>query len=78
VKRYTWNLGKNTKLKEERGISFEEIQAAIERKDAKRARNKSRNHPNQYVFVVSLRGKTWLVPYDETESTIHFRTIMEV
>jgi uncharacterized DUF497 family protein len=77
MKLFTWNLGKNSKLKEERGVSFEEVKDAIERKAAKRARNTSRNHPDQFIFIVRIHGKTWLVPYDETKTTIHLRTIME-
>ena len=77
VKRFTWNLGKNTKLKEERGVSFEEIQDAIFRGAGKVASNTSRNHPGQRVFLLNIRGKTWIVPFTETKTTVFLHTIYE-
>ena len=77
MKQFNWNLGKNTKLKEERGISFEEIKVAIERGVGKLARNKSRQHSGQRVFLVPIRGKMWIVPFDETKTSVYLRTAYE-
>ena len=62
---YTWSHEKNNLLKVERGISFEEIIAAIESEnllDILDHPNQDK-YPNQYLFVLKINGYAWLVPF---------------
>lgn len=62
---YAWSQEKNDLLKVERGISFEEIVAAIESEnfiDILDHPNQDK-YPNQYLFVVRINSYVWLVPF---------------
>ena len=61
-----WNDEKNRTLLEERGISFEEIAERIMRREML-AILKNPSRENQLVFVMSLRGYTYCVPFIEDE-----------
>ena len=56
-KRLRWNLGKNLKLKLERGVGFEMVADSIERNAFRVATVKSKSHPGQKCFLVRLHGK---------------------
>lgn len=77
MKRIAWNLGKNSKLKEERGVSFEDAAIAIE---AGRlidvVKDHTGSHPGQMAFLISTKGKIWAVPFDEGRDSIYLETIM--
>jgi hypothetical protein len=70
-KRISWNLGKNTKLKEERGVSFEEVEWCLLRNAFRLGLVSSRSHRHQPCFHVTLKGKRWVVPYREYKSHIY-------
>ncbi len=73
MKPFRWNHEKNERLKVERNVSFEEIVLAIEEDgllDVLRHANPAR-YPNQLVFVVTLGGYVYLVPFVE-ETEYHF------
>jgi hypothetical protein len=77
MKRLTWNSGKNTKLKLERGVSFEMVLECIERGAFHIDMTTSKSHGRQRAFFVRLNGRAWLVPFDESPTRILLRTIME-
>ncbi len=78
VKYFQWDNEKNEKLKEERGISFEEIVFHIERGDILDILE----HPNQEryrgqrVFVINVEGYVYLVPFLEMENEVILKTII--
>ena len=78
MKIYRWSEAKNAQLKRERGISFEEIVAAIDAGyllDVLKHRNSSR-YPRQSVFVVVLRRYAYLVPFVEEPGAYFLKTII--
>ena len=78
MKYFEWDNEKNERLKEERGISFEEIVFHIERGDILDILE----HPNQekykgqQVFLVNVEGYVYLVPFVETEHKVILKTII--
>lgn len=72
---FTWNLGKNSKLKEERGISFEDVVRCMIAGNFKFQRNSSGNHPDQMVFEVRTKGRVWKVPFRKTRRGYYLYTI---
>ncbi len=73
---FTWNLGKNTKLKEERGVSFEEVKDCLEKGAFRTIKSSSGNHTRQNWYIVRLRGRLWAVPFSKQGIRIHLLTIM--
>lgn len=75
---FDWNNEKNEQLKEERGISFEEIILAIENGDlldVLEHPNQNR-YENQRIFVIKAHNYAWLVPFVENETEIFLKTII--
>ena len=78
MKYFTWDPGKNEKLRAERGISFEEIVYHIEKGDVLDILE----HPNQEkyegqrVFIVRAGDYAYLVPFIETENEVTLKTII--
>ena len=78
MKRLEWNEEKNTLLKLEREVSFEEAQVAIERGgllDLVRHPN-TKKYPNQHYFVIDIRGYAYLVPFVEDDEKVFLKTII--
>ena len=78
MKPFRWDHDKNEALKIGRGISFEEIVLAIEAGgllDELRHSNQKK-YPNQSVFVVTLDGYVYLVPYVEEPDYYFLKTII--
>ncbi|MBF0477993.1 MAG: toxin [Candidatus Omnitrophica bacterium] len=70
MKEIRWNMLKSERLKQTRGISFEEIITSklID----------IRKHPNradQKIFVYEYKGYLWAVPYVIEEGGIFLKTI---
>ncbi len=72
-----WNEAKNVRLRAERGISFEDVEAAIDNgcvlddfvhPDPER-------YPGQRVLVVEIRGYAFLVPYVVDDGVRFLKTI---
>lgn len=66
-----WDEEKNTVLKQERGISFEEIAGMILDGDhLEIVENPTRE--NQQYFILTIRDYTWVVPFliDDSETII--------
>ncbi len=74
--RLGWNLGKNSKLKEERGVSFEEVRERVRSNAYDIVRNSSRNHPGQFSLLVTIHGIRWRVPFRRHRDHTHLFTIM--
>lgn len=78
MKPYAWNEEKNRSLKSERGISFEEVIAAIASGavlDIVEHSNRER-YPNQRIFIVQMRAYVWLIPFVENDNEIFLKTII--
>lgn len=74
---YDFNSEKSIKLKEERGISFEDIIALIE-EDSILDIIEHTNHtkyPNQKMYVIDIEGYIYLVPFVRTGNRIFLKTI---
>jgi hypothetical protein len=78
MKPLKWNLGKNLKLKLERGVGFEMVAGAVERNAFEVAKVKSKSHPGQKCFLVRLQRKLWVVPFKEGKDAIFLFTIYEM
>lgn len=78
MKPINWNTEKNISLKMERGVSFEEVLAAMSHGallDVVSHPNREQ-YPNQYIFVVRIRAYVYLAPFVETEKEIFLKTII--
>ena len=78
MKPFRWDPEKNGRLKDERGISFEEIVLAVEEgvlKDVLVHPNQ-RRYPGQLVLVVSYRDYVFLVPSVEKDAYYFLKTII--
>ncbi len=78
MKYYDWDEFKNSRLKTERGVSFEDVLAAIDDNrllDDLEHPNKGR-YPGQRELVVNLDNYVYLVPYVEDNEKIFLKTII--
>jgi uncharacterized DUF497 family protein len=78
VKPFRWDPDKNERLKAARGISFEEIVAAVEEDGLKDilVHPNQRRYPRQVVLVVAYRDYIFLVPSVEEKTHYFPKTIM--
>jgi len=78
VKTYRWNEEKNEKLKQSRGVSFEDVVLAIESGGLLDvlAHPNPRRYPNQKVLVVAVMEYVYLVPYVEESDHIFLKTVI--
>jgi uncharacterized DUF497 family protein len=70
---FEWDENKNKLLKEERGISFEEIVDAIE-KDQIVGIEVNKNYPNQSILCIRINNYIYAVPIEEREDKIRLIT----
>ncbi|HEX2788549.1 MAG TPA: toxin [Ignavibacteria bacterium] len=78
MKYFDWNESKNTKLKKERGISFEIIVSQIEQDkilDIIENPNKKK-YKNQEIFIIEYENYAYLIPFSEDEKKIFLKTII--
>ena len=78
MKYFNWNNDKNEKLREKRGVSFEEVVLAIEQGqllDILEHPNKNK-YDNQNIFVIKLYNYVWLFPFVEDENEVFLKTII--
>ena len=78
MKTYRWNEEKNRSLKAKRGVSFEEVSAAIASGailDVVEHPNPDR-YPNQRILIIQLHAYAWLVPFLEDDDEIFLKTII--
>jgi len=78
VKPFRWDPDKNERLKVGRGISFEEIVAAVEEDGLKDilVYPNQRRYPGQVVLVVAYRDYIFLVPSVEEKTYYFLETII--
>ena len=74
--RFEWDEGKSAKLEAERGISFEELESAIQNGGLKDVLpHPSRDkYPNQKLWIILLRRKIWVLAIEERGNAIRFVT----
>ena len=76
-KRIQWDLAKNIKLKQERGISFDEVLVCVENQRILDVRNHpSKKYEHQMVLIIEVNGYIYYVPYVEDENGIFLKTII--
>ena len=78
MKYVDWNEEKNSKLKKERGISFEIILNYLNEGkylDKIKHPNKAK-YPNQFIFIVEHENYVYLVPFVEDKEKIFLKTII--
>ncbi|MCK5803393.1 MAG: toxin [Lentisphaeria bacterium] len=75
---YRWNHDKNLKLKQDRGVSFEQAVMHIERGDLldEIRHPNSLKYPHQKVLVVRMRGYVYAIPYVEKAEERFLKTII--
>lgn len=74
---YKWNEEKNDLLKQERGVSFEEILTHILQGDlllVKEHPNQEK-YPGQQMFVVRMGDYVYLVPFVQEDNVTFLKTI---
>jgi uncharacterized DUF497 family protein len=78
MKGYDWSREKSETLKNDRGISFEEIVFHIENGDELDVypHPNQERYPNQLISVVAVNSYAYLVPYVESEQGIFLKTII--
>ncbi len=73
MKYFNWAPEKNRKLKQERGISFEEIVFLIET-GAIIGIEKHPARPNQKIYILNIDNYAVVVPFVENETEIFLKT----
>ncbi len=74
---FEWDDDKNLKIKQERGVSFQDVIDAIEKgkvlffgKDKRDDR-----YPGQYLLVVEIKGYPWVVPCEFRGNKLRLITV---
>ncbi len=77
MKYFDWSAEKNEQLKEERGISFEEIVVAINGGGILDVlpHPQQKRYPNQRIFVIQINHYAYLVPFVEDDEKIFLKTM---
>ena len=78
MKFFDWNLQKNEKLINERGISFEDVIFSIQHDGLLDILEHPRKNkfPDQKIFIVKVNDYAFLVPFVEDEDIIFLKTII--
>lgn len=78
MKHINWNTEKSLKLKERRGICFEDIVYFIEKGDIldDYQHPNRQSYPEQRIMVIGIDNYAYLVPYVEDEEEIFLKTII--
>ena len=73
----TWDEGKNVRLKQRRGVSFENILGALAEHGPLWVKEHPRpeKYPNQRLLGVLIAGYVFIVPFEETDEEIVLKTI---
>ena len=69
-----WDVDKNIKIKEKRGISFEEILIYIEEGKVIDILDNP-NYPNQKLMLIDINAYIYVVPFVENKEEIFLKTI---
>ena len=78
MKPFRWPSEKNELLKQERGISFEEITVAVEAGGLLDVvpHPKPSKYPRQKIMIVAVAGYAYLVPFVEEDDHFFLKTII--
>lgn len=78
MKFYDWNEQKNQEIKQERGVSFEEVILALESKQllATVSHPNQNRYPGQKIFIVNIDRYAYLVPFVEDDIKVFLKTII--
>ena len=78
MKHINWDTGKSLKLKESRGICFEDIIFYIEKGDIldDYLHPNQKRYPEQRIMVIGINDYAYLVPYVEDAEEIFLKTII--
>ncbi|MDP2869996.1 BrnT family toxin [Methyloversatilis sp.] len=78
MKPFRWSPTKNDLLKQERGVSFEEITVAVEAGGLLEIvlHQNPAKYPRQRIMVVEVAGYAFLVPFVEEEDHFFLKTII--
>ena len=78
MKTFAWNEDKNRLLKEERGISFQEVVFHIESGDVLEVFNhpNQTRYPGQRIYAISIEDYVYLIPFIESEHEVFLKTII--
>lgn len=78
MKLFAWDVEKNNRLIEERGISFERIVFLIEQGGLLDivAHHNPERYPGQKILIVNVDEYAYLVPFVESENHYFLKTII--
>lgn len=78
MKYFDWDPSKNIKLQAERGISFEDIETAIEEGYlvTTTGHPNQQKYPGQKMYLVQLQEYIYAVPFIEDQEKIFLKTII--
>ncbi len=77
IKYVAWDVEKNERIKQVRGISFEEAVMAIFSGDVlgKILHPNQKRYPGQYIYILSIRDYAYVVPFVEDKEKIFLKTV---
>ena len=75
---YNWNSEKNILLKEERGISFEQVVLHIENGDLIDviSHTNKNKYPHQKILIIKIKSYIYAVPFVEKNKVRFLKTII--
>ncbi len=78
MKPFDWNEEKNAKLKAERGIGFEDVEAAIlsGRLLDTISHYNLQKYPGQQILIVRINNYCYSIPFIENSEAIFLKTII--
>jgi len=78
MKVFRWDNYKNERLKQERGVCFEQVVILMEREDVLDTieHPNQLRYPGQKIAVVSIDDYAYLVPYVQQSDEIFLKTII--
>lgn len=78
MKGFEWDIEKNQRLREERGVSFEDVVVYLSSGKILDIvpHSKQERYPGQRMFIIEIDGYAYLVPFMETEEVVLLKTII--
>jgi uncharacterized DUF497 family protein len=78
VKTYSWDPAKNDRLRDERGISFEDVVFHVENGDLLEIieHPNQTQYPGQRILVICVEDYVYLVPFVENDAELFLKTII--
>ena len=78
MKPFRWDSEKNDQLKQERGVSFEQVAVAVEAGSLLQIapHQNPAKYPRQKIMIVEIDGYAYLVPFVEDDDHFFLKTII--